>query len=328
MSEQHPPALEGEGGAGLGAGPEQPAAHRPSGSSDGTAVRLPIWTAVQSGARNHWLLLASLAGFVLFVGKLLAVSNGSIETATVLLSESVSLQVLVWMFARLFPFLLPFALIALVAIALFERGPWYLWLGAGVILFFAIGITDAPALVGMLVVLAIGAVVFVKFLRPAMEREDTREGASPWPIRPMRLVLILSMAIVFFDVPQFYLNSDDLWLVPERIELSDGSERVAFIAGSRDGWFTLLIDRDRSIEYVPADDVVRRAICRTKVRAFFVPWWDQSVVGWLAGHPRAELPPCSDPSAPAEPPPGPGPSSHAEATPQSPSPMATAQPSI
>ena len=84
------------------------------------------WPDALEFLRRHWLLLASTAGFMLFISKLLMVSNGSTETAAVLLGESVSVEVLVWHVARLFPDLLPLATIGVLLMAVATQLPRWL----------------------------------------------------------------------------------------------------------------------------------------------------------------------------------------------------------
>ena len=257
-------------------------------TGEGSSLRLPD---AATFAGRHWLLLVSMAGFLLFISKLLMISNGSTETAVVLLNESVSFEVLVWHFARLFPDLLPFVTVMVLFVAVVSKGPWYLFVVAAVMALFALAVADALTFAGLVLGAVIGIPLAVKFLLPQLEREPEHEGR----VRPEYwLAVLLGMFALTFQLPQFYFNSDDLWLNREVVELADGSERVAFVAGTHDGWYTLLVDHDRSIEYVHSDELVGRVICRAPEADFYLPWWGQSVLGWLSGRPEPQWPECPE----------------------------------
>lgn len=54
------------------------------------------------------------------------------------------------------------------------------------------------------------------------------------------------------------------WMPAEEIALKDGSVIVGYTISSKDGWFLILKDEDRTIQYVLADSVTDRRVCTPK----------------------------------------------------------------
>lgn len=57
------------------------------------------------------------------------------------------------------------------------------------------------------------------------------------------------------------------WLPSEKFALSAGHNYYGYALSTSDGWFTILLSKDRTIVYVPADHVVRQAVCETASQA-------------------------------------------------------------
>jgi hypothetical protein len=54
------------------------------------------------------------------------------------------------------------------------------------------------------------------------------------------------------------------WLPPERITLRSGTVHAGYVLSTENDWFVVLREYDRTIEYIPADDVIIRAVCTFK----------------------------------------------------------------
>jgi hypothetical protein len=80
-----------------------------------------------------------------------------------------------------------------------------------------------------------------------------------------------------------------MWLPAERIELSTGRVYYGYVLASGGSWFTLLLDKSRTIAYVPAAEIVNRSVCQPRMPA--EPAQHPPLIPWLY-HPPALLRVC------------------------------------
>lgn len=83
------------------------------------------------------------------------------------------------------------------------------------------------------------------------------------------VALVASTGFIFianlYSIP---LTGDDVstalhtpWLPPERITLKNHSTDVGYVLSTNDGWFTVLDEKTRTIEYIAGDEVETRTVC-------------------------------------------------------------------
>jgi hypothetical protein len=117
--------------------------------------------------------------------------------------------------------------------------------------------------------------------RERTERGEWRRRRLPWLPAAVafhgiaRLLVALVIAAVgaltvlasaeIFRVPHesdtlFYIMRRP-WVPAEEITLESGETLVGYTLSTSDGWFVLLLEEDRRIRYVPADDVAERSVC-------------------------------------------------------------------
>ena len=84
------------------------------------------------------------------------------------------------------------------------------------------------------------------------------------------LLVILFAPLFFFTTTIYHIpwNMNEVssvvskpWLPTELITVKTGSSRVGYTLSNSDGWYVFLLERTRTIEYIPSDDVVSRTLC-------------------------------------------------------------------
>jgi len=113
----------------------------------------------------------------------------------------------------------------------------------------------------------------------SLDDEHERESAGGWIWLFGALFVLLGVAIlfscslgIFKFVETIYRTPfsggsvshavERPWMPAEDLALKSGGHRVAYVLGVKDGWFAILNDRDRSLEYVRSSDVESRTPCR------------------------------------------------------------------
>ncbi|WP_156935003.1 hypothetical protein [Pseudonocardia spinosispora] len=51
------------------------------------------------------------------------------------------------------------------------------------------------------------------------------------------------------------------WVPVEEVHLRSSGSRVGYTIGTKDGWFVMLLEHDRSVEYILSTDVATRKVC-------------------------------------------------------------------
>lgn len=75
------------------------------------------------------------------------------------------------------------------------------------------------------------------------------------------LLFMLAVYRVPFDANNAAQIMRRPWLPAEEIQTNAGDRRVGFVITTKDGWFLLMNESNRSLEYIPAGSVVRRQVC-------------------------------------------------------------------
>jgi hypothetical protein len=81
------------------------------------------------------------------------------------------------------------------------------------------------------------------------------------------------------------------WLPAEKVTLSTGRIYYGYVLVSDPDWVTMLIARNRTIRYIPADDVIGRKVCQPKLANQPAP--NPPLIPLLY-KPPAPIPPCPD----------------------------------
>lgn len=107
---------------------------------------------------------------------------------------------------------------------------------------------------------------------------DVYEGQEKWRrwrnvgLRAVYVVAVAAVAVpIVGAVAQFYVipaaGTDPAliarrpWMPPEAVTTKSGRQEVGYVLATADKWFTVLAEKDRTIHYIAADDVTRRAVC-------------------------------------------------------------------
>lgn len=75
------------------------------------------------------------------------------------------------------------------------------------------------------------------------------------------LLFMLAVYRVPFNVDYASQIARRPWLPAEEIQTKSDEERVGYVISTADGWFLLMNESERSLEYIPADEVVSRVVC-------------------------------------------------------------------
>lgn len=105
-------------------------------------------------------------------------------------------------------------------------------------------------------------------LREAAKRQRRRK--VEWRVVYLLAVAAATVPLVgaiaqFYEVPATGADPAFIvrrpWLPPEVLTTKSGRPEVGYVLSTADKWFTLLVEKDRTIHYIPVDDVTARAVC-------------------------------------------------------------------
>jgi hypothetical protein len=102
------------------------------------------------------------------------------------------------------------------------------------------------------------------------EALEQRRRTVKW--RAFSVLVVAAVCVpVVGAIAQFYIvpaaGSDPAfivrrpWVPPEVLSTKSGRLEVGYVLATADKWFTVLAEKDRTIHYLAADDVTRRAVC-------------------------------------------------------------------
>ena len=119
------------------------------------------------------------------------------------------------------------------------------------------------------------SIAIAVLLLNAASRRNTASPAYPEKTSPM-LITVIALIVAAIMLPYVYTiypiphHSDyyvgvlrSPWLPAEKIGLKSGGNYYGYTLSTSDGWFTVLLSKNRKIVYVPASQVVRQAVCET-----------------------------------------------------------------
>jgi hypothetical protein len=79
------------------------------------------------------------------------------------------------------------------------------------------------------------------------------------------------------------------WLTAEEIRLDKGHSDYGYVLSTADGWFTVLLAQNRTIVYIPEDDVTARDVCQPALADQPPPY---APIVRIFYHPPVRLPSC------------------------------------
>ncbi|WP_329072567.1 hypothetical protein [Amycolatopsis sp. NBC_01480] len=111
----------------------------------------------------------------------------------------------------------------------------------------------------------------------ALERDVLRLDEKDKRRRNVKWRVLYAMAVAAFSVPlvgvvaEFYVipatGSDPAfilrrpWVPPEIVTTKAGRPIVGYVLSTADKWFTVLVEKDRTVSYIAADNVIGRSVC-------------------------------------------------------------------
>ncbi|MEM9610091.1 MAG: hypothetical protein AAGA99_21905 [Actinomycetota bacterium] len=221
----------------------------------------PVVKSVGGYLRDHPAPVVSVLGAGLIVARLLAVSDWSAETASVLLAEAGATEVLLGLaFDIVGPACALFAIAVAFALRVerVKNTQWSVFVAllALNLTFVALATLDWINSVGLLAVLALSA------LAQWLSRNPDRAGraAGFFTAREDNWQLAFVAAIAMPVSLSLFAGAEP-WIPPERIVTADGAAAVVFVVGSDGDSLVIMDGRTRAVHRVEAAFVDQRTIC-------------------------------------------------------------------
>jgi hypothetical protein len=80
------------------------------------------------------------------------------------------------------------------------------------------------------------------------------------------LAVVTILTVYVFPVPREAKQIPEtvrrVWLPSERVQVTNGGQITGYVLSTESGWFTILLESDRTIIRLPASTVEARTICR------------------------------------------------------------------
>jgi hypothetical protein len=138
---------------------------------------------------------------------------------------------------------------------------------------------DRPSLIFGFIIVVIIAIDNQSKITSKLFGDKDDETKSEWSVVGTAVgqlalavpIAILFATLFFFTTTIYHIptNMSEVssvvskpWLPSELMTVKAGSEHVGYTLSDNNGWFVFLLERTRTIEYIPSDDVVSRTLCR------------------------------------------------------------------
>jgi hypothetical protein len=113
---------------------------------------------------------------------------------------------------------------------------------------------------------------YVQWRRPLLEKAQQQRRNKPlwrvlWSIALGAIAVpLVGLVMQFYTIPIIAVNpgilARSMWLPSEVITVKEQPQpTVGYVLSTSDGWFVVLTERNRAIEYIPADKVTARSVC-------------------------------------------------------------------
>jgi hypothetical protein len=216
-------------------------------------------------ARRNATALAAASAFGIVVLKILAVAQFNTRVAAALIGTTDSPAVVLGVAIDVAPVVFAFAgtLIVFVAIIARPSDPRARAALRGAAVVMAVLLLVAvPLLLLLLFLVPVTLVAIVTYHR---ERKEPDTGTEAGAIRPTNMLVSMAEWVVVLGVLPLLIVGSPPWMPAERVGMPDGKVEVAYVVRTDGAWTLLLIDRGRSLRYVPTADISSREPCATEM---------------------------------------------------------------
>jgi hypothetical protein len=80
------------------------------------------------------------------------------------------------------------------------------------------------------------------------------------------LAVVTILTVYVFPVPREAKQIPEtvrrVWLPPEKVQTSNAGQLVGYVLSTESGWFSVLLEADRTIVRLPANTIESRTVCR------------------------------------------------------------------
>jgi hypothetical protein len=218
--------------------------------------------------RTNATAIVAASAFGIVVLKILAVAQFNTRVAAALLGNTDSPAVVLDVALYVAPFVLaPLCLLA-IGLAVQDRSMapqvGAATRGAAVVAVVLL-LLAVPLLLLVLLVLGWAILAISRWVR---RRAWPNTESSSKPARPPRLLASMGEWVFVFGMLPLLVIYSPPWMPAERIGMPEGQVVVAYVVRTDGNWTVLLIDRGRSLRYVPTAEISSREPCTAEVYTF------------------------------------------------------------
>ena len=245
------------------------------------------------------VVLASPAVILLIsITRLLIVCNYQTSTAVAVAATSGAVTTLLGTLIPLVPLFLPYVTLLLVLASIrYALGDWEgiavrFLIGSGICLIATLFVTPTTRsfseigkrgsdfipyfrnafvamLIGFMVVLVIVGLFSRNSRSPTQNINTAVMGTlivGFWAFVVLAIVVAAFIALFAYPLPKEATRIPELtrkvWLPAEQLDVKERGQVVGYVLSTEEGWFTVLVEADRTVIRIKSDDIDSRQICR------------------------------------------------------------------